>query len=83
MYDAVYSKQQGFFDVYLVNPFSPFFASNCRSDITAFGNFGISGQGDGILLGLDVFQFDFCRQAFPDSQAAEFQRAEIARRFQV
>lgn len=83
MYDAVYRKQQGFFDVYLVNAFSPFFAANNGSDITAFGNFGIPGKSDGVLLGFDVFQFDFCRQAFADSQAAKFQRAEIARRFQV
>ena len=73
MHDAVYSKQQGFFDIYLVNPFIPFFAANCRSDITAFGNFGIPGKGDGVLLGVDVFQFDFRCQAFPDSQAAKFQ----------
>ena len=67
MHNAVYSKQQGFFDIYLVNPFSPFFAANCRSHITAFGNFGIPGKSDGVLLGFDVFQFDFRRQAFADS----------------
>ena len=73
MHDAVYSKQQGFFDVNLVNTFSPFFAAYCSSDITAFGNFGIPGQSDAVLLGVDVFQFDFRRQAFADSQAAKFQ----------